>query len=97
MGYSDYSGFSVWLRGYCERKGIDYESQLQRLPQPGANSIPDFDVEEGVEGLSGTTGPWPAGELRQARLDGQSQYGRLSNDRLYRMVRSSLGIKQPRC
>lgn len=96
MGHSDYQGFSDWLGAYCERHGIDYESQLQRLPQPGANSIPDFEVEEGVEGaLWHPPDPGPLASYDRHGWMDNHDMDDYRNDRLYQRVRSNLGIKQP--
>ena len=96
MAFTDYSGFTDWLEGFCERAQIDFEQQSERYPQPGANAVPEFEFEEGVEGT--LRYPPDSGPLASYEEHGwmdDCDMDEYRQDPLYLMVRSKLGIGQP--
>ena len=96
MAFTDYSGFTDWLEGFCERAQIDFEQQCERYPQLGANAVPEFEFEEGVEGT--LRYPPDSGPLASYEEHGwmdDCDMDEYRQDPLYLMVRSKLGIGQP--
>jgi len=96
MAHTNYGGFKEWFEAFCQRGELDFERELERYPQPGANAIPEFEFEEGVEGTlryPPDSGPLATYE-DHGWMDDQDMDS-YRNDSLYRMVRSRQTINEP--